>query len=348
MDAGGRYCRPGVSHTRGCVSCVARVMLTRVHAFSVRPNASHAFQQPLGCSACHPCRPHTRMGSTAEVGRSGPPSPRVLPRGRPRAANCRRRGRAQAPQTVSSAASSEGQAQKGPGQGEARTKGESSGRGMARIELLCPHHRRPACVHGHEHFPPRSDGRPSAAPRVFHGAYVGGRGTPHTPSGASAVALDRTAMGGPPQRSVPLMRPAAGAYRGLGGAPVPLPPPPRQEHDPADAHHQRAQVRAGVGKPPHGLGVCLWMHPVNGTGNSPSPGRPTPGVVKQDKSSGGSVDTTKTRSDPQRVRMSSGERPMGAAKGKHTNARALCQAPPPPPRHPLCVRTAGQGPPVHC
>ena len=33
------------------------------------------------------------------------------------------------------------------------------------------------------------------------------------------------------------------------------------------------------------------MHLVNGTGNSPSPGRPTPGVVKQDKSSGGSVDT---------------------------------------------------------
>ena len=48
---------------------------------------------------------------------------------------------------------------------------------------------------------------------------------------------------------------------------------------------------------------------------APSPGRPTPGVVKQDKSSGGSVDTTKTRSGPQRVRMSSGERPIGAAKG---------------------------------
>ena len=43
-----------------------------------------------------------------------------------------------------------------------------------------------------------------------------------------------------------------------------------------------------------------------------------PGVVKQDKSSRGSVDTTKTRSDPQRVRMSSGERPIGAAKGKTT------------------------------
>ena len=69
---------------------------------------------------------------------------------------------------------------------------------------------------------------------------------------------------------------------------------------------------------PHGLGVCIWMHLVNGTGNSPSPGQPTPGVVKQDKSSGGSVDTTKTRSGPKRVRMSSGERPIGAAKGKQT------------------------------
>ena len=25
----------------------------------------------------------------------------------------------------------------------------------------------------------------------------------------------------------------------------------------------------------HGLGVCIWMHLVNGTGNSPSPGQPT-------------------------------------------------------------------------
>ena len=55
---------------------------------------------------------------------------------------------------------------------------------------------------------------------------------------------------------------------------------------------------------PHGLGVCIWMPLVNGTGNSPSLGQPTPGVVKQDKSSRGSVDTTKPRSDPQRVGMS--------------------------------------------
>ena len=63
---------------------------------------------------------------------------------------------------------------------------------------------------------------------------------------------------------------------------------------------------------------------------APSPGRPTPGVVKQDKSSGGSIDTTKTRSGPQRVRMCSGERPIGAAKGKQSDTEALCQPPPPP------------------
>ena len=93
-------------------------------------------------------------------------------------------------------------------------------------------------------------------------------------------------------------------------------------------------VGAGVGKPPHGLGVCIWMPLVNGTGNSPSPGRPTPGVVKQDKSSGGSVDTTKTRSGPQRVRMSSGERPIGAAKGKQSDPEAFVPTPAPPPPRP--------------
>ena len=74
----------------------------------------------------------------------------------------------------------------------------------------------------------------------------------------------------------------------------------------------------------------MWMPLVNSTGNGPSLGRPTPGVVKQDKSSGGSVDTTKTRSGPQRVRMSSGERPIGAAKGKQSDTGALCQTPLPP------------------
>ena len=66
-------------------------------------------------------------------------------------------------------------------------------------------------------------------------------------------------------------------------------------------------------------------------------GTADPGVVKQDKSSRGSVDTTKTRSDPQRVTMSSGERPIGTAKGKQPDTEALCQ-PPPPVSNEYCVQ----------
>ena len=62
-------------------------------------------------------------------------------------------------------------------------------------------------------------------------------------------------------------------------------------------------------------------------GQQPVSGTADPGVVKQDKSSRGSVDTTKTRSGPQRVRMSSGKRPIGAAKSKQSDTE-----PPPPPR----------------
>ena len=54
-----------------------------------------------------------------------------------------------------------------------------------------------------------------------------------------------------------------------------------------------------------------------------------PAVVKQDKSSRGSIDTTKTCSDPQRVGSSGGERPIGAAKGKQTKTMASCHSPPP-------------------
>ena len=66
---------------------------------------------------------------------------------------------------------------------------------------------------------------------------------------------------------------------------------------------------------------------------APSLGRPTPEVVQQDTLSGGSVDTIKTRLGPQRVRRSSGERPIGAAKGKQPDTEALCQPPPPPTVH---------------
>ena len=80
----------------------------------------------------------------------------------------------------------------------------------------------------------------------------------------------------------------------------------------------------------------------------PGSGTADPGVVKQDKSSRGSVDTTKTRSGPQRVRMSSGERPIGAAKGTQSDTEALCQ-PPPPPHPPSCLglcTTARVSPPT--
>ena len=102
---------------------------------------------------------------------------------------------------------------------------------------------------------------------------------------------------------------------------------PCQEHDPADAHpgppksvlesanpHMDSECASG----------CPWS---TARATAPSPGRPTPRVVKQDKSSGGSLDTTKTRSGPQRVRMSSGERPIGAAKGKQPNTEPLCHPP---------------------
>ena len=79
------------------------------------------------------------------------------------------------------------------------------------------------------------------------------------------------------------------------------------------------------------------MHLVKRHGQQPVSGTAEPGVVKQDKSSRGSVDTTKTRSNPQRVRMSSGERPIGAAKGKQTNTMASCHPPPPPPRPPCAT-----------
>ena len=40
---------------------------------------------------------------------------------------------------------------------------------------------------------------------------------------------------------------------------------------------RRKRRREREKPPPHGFGVCIWMHLVNGTGNSPSPGQPTLG-----------------------------------------------------------------------
>ena len=85
--------------------------------------------------------------------------------------------------------------------------------------------------------------------------------------------------------------------------------------------------------------MCILMHLVNVTGNSPSPGQPT-----LEQSNRGSVDTTKTRLDPQRVRMSSGERPIGAAKGKQPDTEALCQPPPPPNTHSITTQARRHAP----
>ena len=104
---------------------------------------------------------------------------------------------------------------------------------------------------------------------------------------------------------------------------------PCQENYPADAHpsaHKSVLESANPGMDSEGASGCTRS---TARAPAPSPGRPTPGVVKQDQSSGGSVDTTKTRWGPQRVRMSSGEGPTGATKGTQPNTEALCQPPGP-------------------
>ena len=121
---------------------------------------------------------------------------------------------------------------------------------------------------------------------------------------------------------------------------APLPPPPRptpirpskssQSHTFAQMHTPAHTSQCWSRQTQHGFGVCTWMHLVNGTGQQPISGTADPGVVKQDRSSRGSVDTTKTRSDPQRVRMSSGERNRRRQR-QRTNTMASCQPPPPPP-----------------
>ena len=105
---------------------------------------------------------------------------------------------------------------------------------------------------------------------------------------------------------------------------------PCQENYPADAHPSALKSVLESANPAWTRRVHLDA-PGQRHGQQPVSGTADPGVVKQDKSSRGSVDTTKTRSGPQRVRMSSGERPIGAAKGKQSDTEALCQTPPRPP-----------------
>ena len=97
---------------------------------------------------------------------------------------------------------------------------------------------------------------------------------------------------------------------------------PCRENYPADAHTSVHKSVLDSANPDRTRSVHLDVlgqrhrqQPVSGTAN--------PGVVKQDKSSRGSIDTTKTHSDPQRVGMYSGKRPIGAAnKGKQTKSMA--------------------------
>ena len=56
---------------------------------------------------------------------------------------------------------------------------------------------------------------------------------------------------------------------------------------------------------------------------------PAPNVFSPVGNEEGHPPPPPSHSDPQRVRMSSGERPIGAAKGKQSDTEALC---PPPPR----------------
>ena len=103
---------------------------------------------------------------------------------------------------------------------------------------------------------------------------------------------------------------------------------PCQESYPADAHtsaHKSVLESANPAWTVHldAPGQRHRQQPVSGTAD--------PGVVKQGMSSRGSVDTTKTCSDPHRVGMCSGERQIGAAKGKQTKTMASCQTLPPPP-----------------
>ena len=104
---------------------------------------------------------------------------------------------------------------------------------------------------------------------------------------------------------------------------------PCQEKDPADAHTSAHKSMLESANPAGTRSVHLDA-PGQWHGQQPVSGRADPGVVKHDKSSRGSVDTTKRRADPQRVGMHSGERPNGAANGKQTSTMASCQTSPPP------------------
>ena len=115
---------------------------------------------------------------------------------------------------------------------------------------------------------------------------------------------------------------------------------PCQDNYPADAHPSAHKSLLESANPAWTRSVHLDA-PGQRHGQRPISRTADPGV-KQDKSSRGSVDTTKTRSGSQRVRMSSDEKPIGAAKGK-PDTEALCQPPPPHTPRVLWKRGAAGG-----
>ena len=112
----------------------------------------------------------------------------------------------------------------------------------------------------------------------------------------------------------------------------PIPPPtvrsPCQDNYPADAHTSAHKSVLESANPAWTRSVHLDA-PGQRHGQQPVSGTADPGVVKHHKPSRGSVGTTRTRSDPQRVGKCSGERPIGGAKGKQSNTTASCHPPPP-------------------
>ena len=104
---------------------------------------------------------------------------------------------------------------------------------------------------------------------------------------------------------------------------------PSQENDPADAQTSTHNSVLGSANRAWTRSVHLDA-PGQQHGQQPVSGTSDPRVVKQDKSSRGFIDTTKTRSYPQRVGMHHGRSPIGAAKGKQTNNMASCQPRSPP------------------
>ena len=81
---------------------------------------------------------------------------------------------------------------------------------------------------------------------------------------------------------------------------------PCQDNYPTDRHPSAPKSVLESANPAWTWSVHLGTHGQR-HGQEPVSGTAGPGVVKQDKSSRGSVDTTRTRSGPQRVRMSSGQ-----------------------------------------